>query len=86
MLIFKSGDDKYYIFIHIPKNSGKYIRQKIANNKNNKILHKYWDIKSRLDLAHIPYIKRKKFITNNIEYKYFANSRNPYVRIISAFF
>ena len=85
MLKYNVNDDKYNIFIHIPKNSGKYIRQKIADNKNNKILHKYWDIKSRLDLAHIPYIKRNKFITNNIEYKYFANSRNPYHRIISAF-
>ena len=34
MLIFKSKEDKYNIFIHIPKNSGKYIRKKIANNKN----------------------------------------------------
>lgn len=41
MLIFKSNKDEYNIFIHIPKNSGKYIRQKITNNKNNKILHKY---------------------------------------------
>jgi hypothetical protein len=86
MLIFKSNEDKYYIFIHIPKNSGKYIRQKIADNKNNKIIRKYWDIKSILDLSHIPYIKRNNFITNNIEYQYFANSRNPYDRIISAFF
>ena len=36
--------------------------KKIANNKNNKILHNYWDINSRLDLAHIPYIKRNEFI------------------------
>lgn len=86
MLIFKSSDNNYNVFIHIPKNSGKYIRQKIANNKNNKILHKYWNIHSGVDLAHIPYIKRNYFIKHNIEYKYFANSRNPYHRIISAFF
>ena len=86
MLIFKSSDDNYNVFIHIPKNGGKYIRAKIDNNKNNKILHKYWDINSRLDLAHIPYIKRNQFIKNNIAYKYFTNTRNPYHRIISAFF
>ena len=55
--------------------------------QKNKILHDYWGYNSkRLDLAHIPYIKRNEFITNNIEYKYFANTRNPYNRIISAFF
>ena len=86
MLIFKSNDDKYYVFIHIPKNSGKYIRNKIADDKNNKILQSYWDINSLLDLAHIPYIKRNEFIKNNIEYNYFANTRNPYHRIISAFY
>ena len=68
MLIFKSNDDKYYVFIHIPKNSGKYIRNKIADDKNNKILQSYWDINSLLDLAHIPYIKRNEFIKNNIEH------------------
>jgi hypothetical protein len=86
MLIFKSNDDNYNIFIHIPKNGGKYIREKIINNKDNKIIHKYWGITSRLDLAHIPYIKRDQFIKNNITYQYLANTRNPYHRIISAFF
>ena len=86
MLIFKSDKDEYNIFIHIPKNGGKKIRRKITNNKNNEILHTYYNIESNLDLAHIPYIKRNDFITNDIEYKYFAHSRNPYDRIISAFF
>jgi len=57
MLIFKN-QHKYYIYIHIPKNSGKYIRTKIANNKSNKILKNYWGIKDNFDLAHIPYIKK----------------------------
>jgi hypothetical protein len=86
MLIFKSNDNKYNIFIHIPKNSGTYIRQKITNNKNNKILYEYWGIESGFDLAHIPYIMRNMFITGNIEYNYFTHTRNPYHRIISAFF
>jgi hypothetical protein len=86
MLIFKSNDDEYNVFIHIPKNGGKYIRKKITNNKNNQILNNYWGINSMLDLAHIPYIKKNMFITNNIEYKYFTNTRNPYDRIISGFF
>ena len=85
MLIFKYKY-KYNIFIHIPKNGGKYIRKRLLIIKNNKIIHNYWGIKSKLDLAHIPYVKRNEFITNNIEYNYFANSRNPYHRIISAYF
>lgn len=86
MLIFKSTNDEHCVFIHIPKNSGKYIRKKISDCINNKIIKSYWNIDSGLDLAHIPYVKRNDFIENNIEYKYFANSRNPYDRIISAFF
>ena len=84
MLIYKTGD-QHYIFIHIPKNSGKYIRKKIIDNKNNKILNNYWNINLNLDQAHIPYMKKNNFIKNNIEYKYFTYIRNPYHRIISAF-
>ena len=85
MLIFTSNDE-YYVFIHIPKNSGRHIRNKIAYNQNHKILRNLWHIDSNLDLAHIPYMKKDPFITNHIEYKYFAYSRNPYDRIISGFF
>ena len=38
MLIFENKN-KYYVFIHIPKNSGKYIRNKITNNIDNKIIN-----------------------------------------------
>ena len=58
MLIFENKH-KYYVFIHIPKNSGKYIRNKITNNVDNKILNEYWHIQSDLDLAHIPYMKKR---------------------------
>ena len=85
MLIFTKNDE-YYIFIHIPKNSGTYIRNKIKADKNNKILKYYWHINLNLDLAHIPYIKKDDFIENNIEYNYFTYTRCPYDRIISAFF
>jgi hypothetical protein len=85
MLIFKTHDE-YYVFIHIPKNSGKYLRKTIISNKKNKILKNYWNIKAGLDLAHIPYMMKNNFINNDVEYKYFTYSRNPYDRIISAFF
>jgi hypothetical protein len=84
MLIF-TNEGKTYIFIHIPKNSGKYIRDKIKNDKNNEIITSYWDIEFNLDLAHIPYMKKDKFI-NHIEYNYFTYTRCPYHRMISAFF
>lgn len=85
MLIYKNTNTNY-IFIHIPKNSGKYIRNKIFNDNNNEIVKSYWDIYSNLDLAHIPYIKKDEFIENNIEYNYFTYTRYPYDRIISGFF
>ena len=69
MLIFKNNT-KYYIFIHIPKNSGTYMRNKLKNDNNNEIIKYYWDYLDKLDLAHIPYIKRSEFIDNNIEYNY----------------
>ena len=89
MLIFKTHDE-YKVFIHIPKNGGTYIREKITNNKNNIIVRSYWDIKSKYDLAHIPYIMKDKFIINKknkfMKYYFFAYTRNPYDRIISGFF
>jgi hypothetical protein len=57
MLIFEN-EHKYYIYIHIPKNSGKYIRNKIATNESNKIIETYWGLNGNFDLAHIPYIKK----------------------------
>lgn len=61
MLIYKNTNTNY-IFIHIPKNSGKYIRNKIFNDNNNEIVKSYWDIYSNLDLAHIPYIKKMNLL------------------------
>jgi hypothetical protein len=85
MLLFTDGKEKY-IFIHIPKNSGKYIRKKISNKIDNIIIKSYWGIKNNLDMAHIPYTKKYKFIENNVKYNYFTYTRCPYDRIISAFF
>jgi len=84
MLIFKN--QKYYIYIHIPKNGGKYIRYKIMSNEQNEIIHAYWYTKDKLDLAHIPYMKHKEYIDPSINYHYFTYSRNPYHRLISAYF
>ena len=33
MIIYKTQDDKTMVFIHIPKNSGKYIRQQLLLKK-----------------------------------------------------
>jgi hypothetical protein len=33
-----------YIYIHIPKNSGKYIRNSIKNNQKNKIIKGFWGL------------------------------------------
>jgi hypothetical protein len=84
MLIFKNK--KYYIYIHIPKNGGKFIRNKLISNKQNELIHAYWSTKNNIDLAHIPYMKRHKYIDPTIEYQYFTYSRNPYHRLISAYY
>ena len=75
-----------YIFIHIPKNGGKYIRNKIKKNKENKVIKGYWGIKKNLDLAHIPYVKRGRYINEGDRYNYITYSRDPYDRLISGFF
>lgn len=82
MLIF----EKRYIYIHIPKNSGKFIRKKIEKDKNVNILKSYWGGKTTLDEAHIPYILKDNFVTESDNYIFFSYSRNPYNRIISAYF
>jgi len=76
-------DNQLYVYIHIPKNSGKYIRNKIPE-KN--IIKSYWNVKNEFDLAHIPYMLRNNYIKNDKEITYFSYSRNPYHRLISAFF
>jgi len=87
MLIYKNNSTKKdMVFIHIPKNSGKFIRDKIKNDNNNTLLKAFWGIKNNVDVAHIPYLKRKTYIKDSSKYVYFAYSRNPYYRIISAFF
>lgn len=81
-----------YIFIHIPKNSGKYIRKHINKNKIHKKIIGYWGIENNIDLAHIPYMKRHKYIKKlskkglNEKYNYITYSRDPYDRLISAYF
>lgn len=87
MLIwYNTRSREKYIFIHIPKNSGKFIRNKIKKNKENKILKGYWGIKNNLDLAHIPYVKRGGYINEGDKYNYITYSRNPYDRLISGYF
>jgi hypothetical protein len=84
MLIYKNNN-KYYLYIHIPKNGGKYIRTQILNNKKNMLVKSYWNISNNHDLAHIPYVKMKNYINQYVNHKYFTYSRNPYDRIISAY-
>jgi len=132
MLIYnKRIDNKLYVYIHIPKNSGKFIRNQIFKDKKNKVVISLWGVDSihNIDLAHTPYIKSMQFLENtkcinkhcnfiaNMKRKwlfccnscingthgpfcgklnpskidftnciYYSFSRNPYDRIISAFF
>lgn len=89
MLIYKKKDGMICIFIHIPKNAGKYIRDLECANKTNKIIKIFWGIFDSVDLAHIPYILKDKYIKNIVptdNVKYYTFTRNPYNRLISAYF
>ena len=84
MIIFEYNKTPY-VYIHIPKNNGKYIRNLIRTQY--RILEKFWDIdyENKLDLAHIPSCLIHKY-SNITDYKTISFIRNPYDRIISAFF
>jgi len=81
MLIFQ-GPKKKIVYIHIPKNSGKYVRNCVKNKY--KIIKSFWGV-GKIDRAHIPYSMRDVFIKNSEEYRYITFVRNPYDRFISAF-
>lgn len=84
MIIFEYNKTPY-VYIHIPKNNGKYIRNLIRTQYS--ILQKFWHIdhKNNIDLAHIPYALIKNY-TDMTDYRTISFIRNPYDRIISAFF
>jgi hypothetical protein len=84
MLIFHAHNPKKRIvFIHIPKNSGKYIRQCIKNKYN--VIKSFWDV-SLIDRAHIPFRMKNNFIDKSKQHRFITFVRNPYDRFISSFF
>lgn len=87
MLIYEL-DSKIYCYIHIPKNSGRFLRKKIYSNENNKIIHSYWHVSGNIDFAHLPYMWRQQYVDslNVSNVNYYTYTRNPYDRIISTYF
>tara|TARA_B100000902_G_scaffold265513_1_gene251602 strand:+ start:18188 stop:18751 length:564 start_codon:yes stop_codon:yes gene_type:complete len=87
MLIYKNNGT-VYCYIHIPKNSGKFIRNKIKKTSHNIVLKKYWYVKNNFDMAHIPFMCNSKYISflKGQQINYYTYTRNPYNRVISAFF
>lgn len=68
MLIYKTiHTNDYFVYIHIPKNGGKYIRGKIKKNKQIRILKSYWNQQHGLDMAHIPYVMKDTYVDNIIQ-------------------
>ena len=87
-MIFYMKNYKVYCYIHIPKNAGKFIRKKIKNKNTNKVIKDFWGTDSNLDISHIPFMLKNNYI-NSLNVKnitYYTYVRNPYHRIISAFF
>ena len=89
-MIIYSNNDIIYCFIHIPKNCGTYYRNEINSNNQNKIIKNYWGHIRKLDRAHIPYMLKWKYVENRWQnlknIKYYTYTRNPYDRLISAYF
>lgn len=95
MYIFEKDND-LYVYIHIPKNHGTYIRSKVYDKYH--VIQSYWGIINHRDYAHLPYVVRKKFVEEseivkkrklthpNQTIQYITFLRNPYDRVISAFF
>jgi hypothetical protein len=85
MIIFKFKKQNY-VYIHIPKCNGKYIRNLIKNQFE--VIKEYWgvDEEKNIDLAHIPFSSAKLFLEKNTKYKFISFVRNPYDRMISAYF
>lgn len=87
MCVIYSNNNNKFVYIHIPKNSGRYMRGKIQSNMENNIILSLWNIENNIDLAHIPYMKIGNYIEHKYnEYFFYAHSRNPYDRLISAFY
>ena len=85
MIIYTDKTNKICVYIHIPKNSGKHMRREIKS-KNN-IITDYWGHKDKdIDLAHIPFMFRNKYIQEPENKYYYSYSKNPYQRLISAYF
>ena len=87
MLIYKNNDI-VYCYIHIPKNSGKFIRKRIEKDSDNTVIKKFWNIQNDFDMAHIPFMLKNNYIDflTGVNINYYTYIRNPYNRIISAFF
>lgn len=85
MIIFKEKEENI-CYIHIPKNSGRYIREKIKEEKAL-IEEYYWTTSTEFgfpyDKAHIPLRDARKFNVKNCSFM--ATIRNPYDRFISAY-
>ena len=91
MLIFsEKNNTNMFIFLHIPKNSGRYMRNQISQNFNTHNCPIDNNIVSFLDItkdkikAHCNYISIKQFYP--INYKIITFIKNPYDRCISIFF
>jgi len=89
MYLFKDHNDNYYTYIHIPKNSGKYIRKKI-DDKYIRLMYMWGRGNNNLDNAHLAYVDvlKKIYLVKEAigkQITFFTFVRNPYDRIISAF-
>jgi hypothetical protein len=103
MLVFTENrdHDKIYVLIHIPKNSGRYMRTEIKNrfkivNKINDLTIVNPEIKDEMfyvplhnnsDIVLLAHFSYQQFNTYNFHVeKFFVFTRNPYDRFLSGYF
>ena len=79
-------DNQEYIFIHIPKNCGRFVRAAIIHNLYKYIKFFWMPCPERgIDMGHTPY-KMIPFYWNRTNEKVVSYLRNPYDRLISGYF
>ena len=77
----------YYVYIHIPKTAGTFIKSLISNSPNSNIFDPFIDVtKLSIPIKNAPTVDMvKEFLpsTLNSKVKYFIVVRNPYDRVYS---
>ena len=77
-MVILTKDNK--IFIHIPKNAGKFVRKRFTDKKN--IKKSLWGIKNKIDRPHIHFPMIYDYFSNFDQLDSYCIVRNPYHKFV----